>query len=345
MQAEVLDEAQHRIVLEPLRRRQAELRDVRPARVLVHRKRRERHEREREVDREDGDRHEPDRAGDRPPRIASLLGKVRHRLDPRIGDHRHGNRQREVRPRRRDPPVDVLLQHVGAEHEGEPEPDEHELRREVDHREPDVERGRLLDPDDVDPDEDDDDDDPADDVPRVRLQRRPEDREVVRHEERRDRDRDDVVEHLRPRSHEGDELVERTPREARRPARLGEENGPLGVGRGRAGEDQPRDDEDERCEPERNRRGDAERVVDRRADVPVRGREESRRSQHALERMRLPPPSWHRLNLLRPGVDAIEPTHLFQIARFSLSVPEVSRRRLGGSREAFPPNPAVTSGC
>ena len=170
----------------------------------------------------------------------------------------------------------------------------------------------------------------------IRLQRRPEDREVVRHEERRDRDRDDVVEHLRPGGPERDELVERAPREARRPAGLGEEHRPLGVGRGRAGEDQPRDDEDERREPERDRRGDAERVVDRRADVPVGGREERRRSQHALERMRLPPPSWHRLNLLRPGVDATEPTHLFQIARFSLSVPA---SEAGGKPRRLPPEP------
>ena len=56
----------------------------------------------------------------------------------------------------------------------------------------------LLHADDVQRDEHDDHDRPTDDVPRVRPQRLPEDREVVRDEEGRHRDRDDVDEHLRP---------------------------------------------------------------------------------------------------------------------------------------------------
>ena len=115
------------------------------------------------------------------------------------------------------------------------------------------------------------------------LQRLPEDREVVRDEERRDGDRDDVVEHLRPRRPERDELVEGVPREARRAAGLGVADGALGVGRRRAREDEARDQEDERRQPEREDGGDAERVVDRGADVAVRGREERRRPEDALE--------------------------------------------------------------
>ena len=80
---------------------------------------------------------------------------------------------------------------------------------------------RLLDADDVEGDEDDDHDRPRDDVPRVRLQRLPEDREIVRNEERRRRDGDDVHEHLRPRRVEADELVEGMPREARGASRFG----------------------------------------------------------------------------------------------------------------------------
>ena len=72
--------------------------------------------------------------------------------------------------------------------------------------------------------------DAADDVPRVLLERLPEDREVVRDEERRDGDRDDVVEHLRPGGSEADELVEGVAREARRAARLRVAHGALGVG-------------------------------------------------------------------------------------------------------------------
>ena len=54
------------------------------------------------------------------------------------------------------------------------------------------------------------------------AQRLPEDREVVRDEERRHGDGDDVDEHLRPRRDEADELVERVPREARRASRFRE---------------------------------------------------------------------------------------------------------------------------
>src|SRR6185295_9915100 len=98
-------------------------------------------------------------------------------------------------------------------------------------------------------------------------ERLPEDREIVRDEERRRRDRDDVDEHLRPGGPERDELVEAVPREARRASRLGEADGALRVRRGRGCEYDPRDDEDERRQPEGEDRGEAERVVDRRADV------------------------------------------------------------------------------
>ena len=81
----------------------------------------------------------------------------------------------------------------------------------------------------------------ADDhVPRVRPERLPEDRQVVRDEERRDGDRDHVVEELRPGRCERHDLVERVAREARGPACLGVAHGPLGVRRGRGREDRLR---------------------------------------------------------------------------------------------------------
>ncbi len=160
-------------------------------------------------------------------------------------------------------------------------------------REEDVQPGRLLDPDDVDADEQPGERDPDDDVPRVRPQRLPEDREVVRDEDHRDRDGDHVVEHLRPRRPEGDELVEGVPREARRAARLRVVDGPLRVGRRGGGEDHAADDEDDRRQAERDPRGQPERVVDRRADVAVRGREERRSAEHAFEAVALPTPPGH----------------------------------------------------
>ena len=146
-----------------------------------------------------------------------------------------------------------------------------------------------LDPDDVDRDEQDDHDRADDDVPRVLPQRLPEDREVVRDEERRDGDRDDVVQHLRPGGSEADELVEGVAREARRAARLRVAHRALGVGERGRREDQARDDEDERRQPEREDRRDAERVVDRRADVPVRRRKERRCPEDTVEPLLAPP--------------------------------------------------------
>ena len=152
----------------------------------------------------------------------------------------------------------------------------------------DVQSRGLLDPDDVEADEQDDHDRAADDVPRVVLQRLPEDRQVVRDEERRDRDRDHVVQELRPRGAEADELVERVAREARGAAGLRVADGSFHVGQGRGREDQARDHEDERGQAEREGGRDSERVVDRRADVAVRRRKERGRAENALEPL-LPP--------------------------------------------------------
>jgi hypothetical protein len=112
----------------------------------------------------------------------------------------------------------------------------------------------------------------------------------VRDEERRDGDRDDVVQHLRPRGPEADELVEGVAREAGRAPRLRVANRPLRVRRGRRGEDDSGEDEDERRKAERERGRDAERVVDGRADVAVGRGEERRGPEHALQALRSPPP-------------------------------------------------------
>src|SRR2546421_6669278 len=202
--------------------------------------------------------------------------------------------------------MDVRRERVGAEDEDEPEQHEQDLGGEVDRREADVDPRRLLDADDVQRDEQDDDDGAADDVPRVLPQRFPEDREVVRHEERRDGDRDDVVEHLRPGGPERDDLVEGVAREARGSSGLRKAHRPLGVGRGRRGEEEARDDEDEGRQPQREGGGYAERVVDRRADVAVRRGEEGVRPENALELVRLATPSCHGGTVV-PGAAATGP--------------------------------------
>ena len=111
----------------------------------------------------------------------------------------------------------------------------------------------------------------------------PEDREVMRNEERRNGNGHDVHEHLRPRCGEGDELVERVPRKARRSAGFRVAHRALAVGGRRAGEDQSGNDEDDRRQAERVDSREAECVVDRGADVPVGGGEERGRAEYPLE--------------------------------------------------------------
>ena len=165
-----------------------------------------------------------------------------------------------------------------------PDHDQHELGHEVGQRQEDVQARRLLDPDHVQrrraaPITSD----ASDDVGGRLAERLPEHPQVVRHEERRDGDRDDVVEHLAPCREEGPELVEGAPRERRRATRLREHRRRLGVGGRGAGEDEPGDQEHHRRHPEREDRDQPERVVDRRADVAVGGREQGARAEHALE--------------------------------------------------------------
>ena len=189
--------------------------------------------------------------------------------------------------------MDVAAQRARAEDENEADHDQQHLRGEVHDGQEDVDARRLLDADDVERDEQDDHDRAADDVPGVVAQGLPEDRQVMRDEERRDSDRRDVSQNLSPGSLEADELVEPVPREARGPARLGIADRALGVGGGRRREDEAGDDEDDRRQAEREDRGDAERVIDRRTDVAVGGGEERGRSENALQGL-APPPSGSR---------------------------------------------------
>ena len=212
-------------------------------------------------------------------------------------------------PRGCHTPVEVCVEDDAViENQREADTHQQELRGEVEHGERDVQAGCFPDPDDVQEHEENDHDGASDDVPRVLAQGAPEDREVVRDEERRDGDRDDVVEHLRPGRSERDELVEGMACEARRPAGLRVAHRPLRVRGGRRGEDEAADDEDERREPERDPGDEAERVVDRRADVAVSGREQRRRPKHPLEPLSAAPsPSTCRLAAhcvsLRQGSD------------------------------------------
>ena len=140
-----------------LLRRQREQRRQLPVDHL-HGQRRQRDERQRQVDREHGAGDELVGVGHAPRRLARLLGEVGDGLHPRVGEHRDRDREREVRPGGRDAPVDVVDEDRGAEDEEHAEQDEQHLGREVEHREDDRELRRLLDADDVERDEDHDHD-------------------------------------------------------------------------------------------------------------------------------------------------------------------------------------------
>ena len=153
--------------------------------------------------------------------VLGLLGQVRDRLDAGVGDHADGIASRKCDHVGATPRSTLPHERRRREHEDDAEQDEQQLRHEVDDGERDVQARGLLRAEDVDGAEDRDDDRADDDVRRRGAQRLPEQpADVVRHEERRDRDRDDVVEHLRPGREERHELVERVAREARRAARL-----------------------------------------------------------------------------------------------------------------------------
>ena len=99
--------------------------------------------------------------------------------------------------------------------------------------------------------------------------------QVVRHEERRDGDREDVVQRQRPAGEERDDVIEGMAGERGRPARFGEHRRALGIGFRGQREQAAGEDEHQRRQPERMGGDEAERVVDRGADVAVGGGEQA----------------------------------------------------------------------
>ena len=265
-QPEVLHDPQHRVI----RELGAEVGRV-MARHVVDGHGREGDQGEEGVEAEHGHHRQPHPLRNRLRGILRLLRHVRDRLDARVGDHSHRDPEKEVPPARCHTEVDVVDQDARAEDQDQPDHDQDHLRAEVGDRQDQVEPARLLGPLHVECRQEDDHDDAADDVARRVSEPRPEDGQVMRHEERRDRDRDDVVEHLPPARDEADQLVERVAREARRSARLRVHDGRLGVGGRRGHEDQAGDHEGNGGQAEGEGGCDAQRVVDRRAHVAVGG--------------------------------------------------------------------------
>ncbi len=107
--------------------------------------------------------------------------------------------------------------------------------------------------------------------------------EIVRHEERGERHHDEEVEEQHPAGGEPEHVRERAPDEGGGSTGFGNRRGSLGIGQRDEDEDRARQEEDERREPERGRRDDPERDVQRRRDLPVRDGEERGSVEYAFE--------------------------------------------------------------
>ena len=239
------------------------------------RQRREGDDGDPRVDGQDREHNKVDGLGHLPAGVLGLLGHVRDRLDARVGEHRQRQREDQFFPRGHAAEMHLVDQQRRVQDQHGAQADEQDLRAEVENRQHEVELRRLAQAADVQPGQQRDDDQPAEDVIRVVLQRsKPrEGAEVVRHEERRDGDREDVVEAQRPAGEERDDIVEGMARERRGPARFGEHRGALGVRFRCQREQAAREYEHERREAQRVGGNQAERVVDRGADVAVGGGE------------------------------------------------------------------------
>ncbi len=219
--------------------------------------------------------------------VGGLLGHVRHGLDPRIGEHRQRQGEDQFFPCRGHAEVDLVDQQRGVQHQHRTHRHQQDLRAQVDDREDEVQLRRLAQAPDVQSGQRDDDDQAADNVAGVVLERAKarERTQVVGHEERRDRDREDVVEAQRPAGEEGDHVVEGVPGERGGASRFGEHRGALGVGFRGQREQPAGEQEHQRGETEGVRGDQAERVVDRRADVPVGRREHARHANRLAQSM------------------------------------------------------------
>jgi hypothetical protein len=179
---------------------------------------------------------------------------------------------------------------MGRDHEREPEHDEQQLSEQVERRHDDPEPVQRRAAHDADESDENDHRDADDDVPRIVLQcmhlQRP--TEVVRQEQRRERDHDQVVEEESPAGHEAREVVERPPHERRRTAGLGQCCSAFRVRQRDDQEEHAGGEQDDRREAERMRREHAEREVDRRCDLAVGDREQRTRVELTPQAGELP---------------------------------------------------------
>ena len=122
-----------------------------------------------------------------------------------------------------------------------------------------------------------------DDVPRPVDLREEGAGDVVRHEQRRQRDHDQVVEEQHPAGDEPPEVVERDADERGGAAGLADRRRPLRVRERDDEEEHAGGEQDERRKAQRVERDDAQGEVDRRRDLPVGDREQRRSVEDPLQ--------------------------------------------------------------
>ena len=252
--------------------------------------------------RERGDSNHPDRDRDghdradpreetprqRSPGLPRLGREVGDGLEAGVGEHRERERERQLVPGGLRAEVDSP-ERVHIEEQGEAEDDQERVRHHRDQRDRHCEAVELRPAHEPDSRERDDHRYSDHDVPgRVAQPFQPERGQVVRHEQRGERGHDQVVEEQYPARRKAGRVVERPPHEQRGAAGLGHRRRSLRVRDRHEQEDDTCREQDERCEPERIQRDDAEREVQGRADLAVRDRGERTAAEHPRQAFETP---------------------------------------------------------
>ena len=245
----------------------------------------ERDKADEERDRDRGADSDEEAPRQRSARLTGLRSKVRDGLEPGVREHRDGDREGDRAPGRSRPQVGALAEVLEREEKRQAEDDEQQLRGQRDACDRDREPVEARTADEAHRGDGEDDSDPHEDVGRALRQCFPADRmaQVVRDEERCERDHDQVVEEDRPAGEEAQLVVERPPDERRGPTGLRKRRGSLGVRESDDQEQSAHPEQDPGREAERLERDDTEREEERGRDLSESDRGQRGSLEDALQ--------------------------------------------------------------
>jgi len=219
------------------------------------------------------------------PRPPGLLGIVGDRLEARVREHGERQCERDVVPGRVRAEREIAGERAAREEDRKAEDHEQRLRHEVEERHGDADAIEPRSPEETHAGDRCDNHAGSDHVARppgdrVDAEGEP---EIVRDEERREGDHDQVVEEEHPAGEEAGEVVEGDAHECCGASGLANRRRPLGVGERDDEEEQTDEPEDDRREAQRVQRDHAEREVDGGGDLAVRDGGERGRVEGALQ--------------------------------------------------------------